>query len=530
MIERQKPSGASTDELESVIEDARTLAEKLGLDGYPVTYWLVDYEEMNQLIAYDGFPERYPHWRWGMKYERQRVVDQYGGGKAFEIVVNDDPAHAYLQESNSLADQKAVITHVEAHADFFKNNRWYRLFGDEVDAVAMLGRHGDRIESIMAKPDVDRDEVERYIDDVLSVADTIDQHRPYEPVDLREKTEESPSDDASPIEELDVSEEIKDAVFDREFLEELEPEEQVSEGGTDVLAFVRLHGKQYDEEAERAIEMEPWQKEVLDMLRREAYYFAPQRMTKVMNEGFAAYFESIMMGEEAFAGTNEFVRYADHQSRVLGSPGFNPYALGKRLWEYLENRANRGEVLEHLLRVDGIEPENFHDEIDFGYVLDLLEPTPPLNEIGEETLPELRDLDPSKVDQATLDRALSGDVDVDRYPWEVLEFEGLAERHYSLVKPQNRRFLQRISRADLEKIYRYCFDDDRYADVESAIDAVDRTVGWERIFGVRESHNDVTFIDEFLTTEFIREESYFTYEYSHTAEEYRVASTDPEDV
>lgn len=74
------------------------------------------------------------------------------------------------------------------------------------------------------------------------------------------------------------------------------------------------------------------------------------------------------------------------------------------------------------------------------------------------------------------------------------------------------------------------FDVDRYETVEAALEDVDRTAGWRRMFEVRESHNDVTFIDAFLTDEFVRERNYFTYEYSQAGEEFRVASTDAEAV
>jgi Uncharacterized conserved protein len=47
---------------------------------------------------------------------------------------------------------------------------------------------------------------------------------------------------------------------------------------------------------------------------------------------------------------------------------------------------------------------------------------------------------------------------------------------------------------------------------------------------VRESHNDVTFLDEFLTQEFVDANEYFTYEYMHSSDDYRVTSTDHEEV
>ena len=516
-------------QLEEPVRNARALAEKLGLDGYPVKYWIVDYDEMNELIAYDGFQTRYPHWRWGMKYDRQQKRDRHGMGRAFEIVINDDPAHAYLQESNSSADQKAVVTHVEAHADFFKHNRWYRLFGETVDAAAMFERHGRRIREYMDDPEIGRETVEAFIDSVLTIEDTIDQHRPFE-VDPRD--EDAPDSEAADLlADLDLSEDVKREVFDDDWIDRVEAERETDdEPERDVLAFLRRHGKQFDPETGKAEPMADWQLDVLDMLRAEAYYLAPQRMTKIGNEGWAAYWESIMMGEEAFAGDDEFLQYADHQARVLGSPGLNPYKLGKQLWEYIENRTNREEVIDHVLRVEGITWRNYHDAVDFDALTRLLEPPAPLDSITPETLPDLRSLPDELVDGEALHRALEGEIDVTEHPWKVLSVAGLARRHYSLIKPQFRNVLREVRRDDLESIARYQFDDDRYPDLETAIEHVDFTAGWNKLFAVRESHNDVTFLDEFLTPEFIRGHDYFTYEYSHATEDFRVASEDPADV
>jgi stage V sporulation protein R len=524
--------------LEEPVREAGELARKLGLDPYPVNYWVVDHDEMNQLIAYGGFQRRYPHWRWGMTYDRQRKQDQFGMGKAFEIVNNDNPSHAFLQESNSLADQKAVITHVEAHADFFRNNEWFGLFvGDtDLDAAAMLERHGEAIQRYMEDPEIDREEVERFIDAALCLEDTIDQHRTLaDAVGGRERVQ--PEDLRKRLDEMNISADVRRQVFDEEWLNRFAEAEaeaaKLDQPRKDVLAFVRQHGMRYDEEKGKAVEMEPWQKDVLDMLRTEAYYFAAQKMTKVMNEGWAAYWESLMMGEERFAGTDEFITYADHQARVLGSPGLNPYKLGKELWEYVENTTNRREVADKLLRVRGITWRNLHDVVDFDAVQELLQPDPAVDAVRPDTLEALASLpeDDPRVDWETLDRALSGDdVDVDAYPWKVLTYEGLAERHFSLVKPQNRGFLRRVRRSELERISRYMFDDEVYDTVEEAIADVDCAAGWDRMREIRESHNDVTFLDAFLTQEFVTDNHYFTYEFTRSTDQFRVASVDYEDV
>jgi stage V sporulation protein R len=527
-------AGKIADQLQEPATEARNLARKLGLDPYPVKYWVVDYEEMNQLIAYDGFQERYPHWRWGMKYDRQQKQYQYGGGKAFEIVINDDPSHAFLQESNDIADQKAVITHVEAHADFFANNKWYGMFADDLDAAAMLARHGRTIASFMSDPEIDREAVESWIDNLLCLEDNIDQHQSFKDLDRSGASETEAEDLAEKLGEMNVSEEVRAEVFDEEWLESVQDDSASAtvpeEPEKDLLWFLREYGKAYDEDAEKAVELEEWQQTLIDLLREEAYYFAAQKMSKVMNEGWAAYWESMMMGEEGFAGTDEFLDYADHQAKVLGSPGLNPYKLGKSMWEYVENFENRREVARKLLRVEGITWRNFQDVVDFGDVIEQLEPAPELASITPETLEDLPELDDALLDHENLDRALTGEIDVGSYPWKVLSYEGLAERHFSLTKPQNRGFLARITQEELEQLTRYLIDDARYDTVEEALADVEYTAGWDAMREIRASHNDVTFLDGYLTQEFVNENDFFTYEYTQTTGDYRVTSTDYRDV
>ena len=512
---------------------ANELAEKLGLDPFEVNYWIVDYDEMNELIAYGGFQRRYPHWRWGMSYDRQQKQRQFLGGKAFEIVNNDDPSNAFLQESNELADQKAVITHVEAHADFFRNNEWFRMFSESPDAAAMLERHAEAITEYMDDPEISREAVEEWIDHVLCLEDNVDQHRPFSAVLDPDGEPAATADIEERLDDLDLSDEVRREVFDEAFLDSMADDEDgatfPSDPELDVLAFLAAHGKAYDEEAERATGYEEWQREILELLREEAYYFAPQKMTKVMNEGWASYHESRMMADENFAADDEFLSYADHMAQVLGSPGLNPYKLGFELWQYVENRRNRREVIEHLLRVEGVTWRNFGDSVDLDRVLEHMEPDPAVADPAGAI--DTLDPDDPRIDADTLERVRRGeDVDVEQYPWKLLTYEGMAERHYSLVKREHRGFLKRVSQGELERTARYLFETDRYGSVEEAIDDVDRTAGWDRMFEVRESHNDVTFLDEFLTEEFVEENEYFTYEFTHTTGDFRATSTAAEDV
>ena len=100
-------------------------AREYGLDFYETIFEMLDFEEMNMVAAYGGFPNRYPHWKFGMEYERLNKSYAYGLHKIYEMVINNDPCYAYLLECNHLVDQKIVMAHVYGHCDFFKNNIWF---------------------------------------------------------------------------------------------------------------------------------------------------------------------------------------------------------------------------------------------------------------------------------------------------------------------------------------------------------------------------------------------------------------------
>jgi len=89
--------------------------------------------------------------------------------------------------------------------------------------------------------------------------------------------------------------------------------------------------------------LEHWQRDVLEIVRDEAYYFAPQRQTKILNEGWASYWHSRLMTEKILKAS-EIIDYADHNAGVLATaPGqFNPYKIGIELLRDVEERWDKG--------------------------------------------------------------------------------------------------------------------------------------------------------------------------------------------
>lgn len=324
-----------TPDLESARKEIEGYASGYGLDFFETIFEVLDADQLNEVASFGGFPTRYPHWRFGMEYDQLDKSYSYGLSKIYELVINNDPCYAYLMRSNAIVDQKLVMAHVFGHCDFFKNNLWF----SKTDRKMMdhMANHGTVIRRWVDR--VGLDKVETFLDACLSLDNLIDPHSMF--IQRKETPGGSPPDTdpdsvkfqskgymdtfINPKDELDKErsriqdEAEKDARFP-------------PEPARDVLQFMLKYGR-----------LERWQQEILEIARDEAYYFAPQAMTKIMNEGWASYWHSTMMTRDIML-PSEVVDYADHHSGTLAtSPGrLNPYKMGIELFRDIEERWNRG--------------------------------------------------------------------------------------------------------------------------------------------------------------------------------------------
>ena len=137
-------------ELEAERIRIEAIARSHGLDIFDTVFEMCDYEEINMLASYGGFPTRYPHWRWGMEYLQMQKGYEYGLHKIYEMVINTNPAYAYLLDNNLHVDQKLVMAHVFGHVDFFKNNLWFaptnrKMLDSMADHAVRVRRTIDRV-------------------------------------------------------------------------------------------------------------------------------------------------------------------------------------------------------------------------------------------------------------------------------------------------------------------------------------------------------------------------------------------------
>lgn len=341
-------------DLQRLKEEIEEYAREYGLDFYETIFEVVDGEDLNEIAAYGGFPTRYPHWSFGMQFEQLKKGYDYGLSKIYEMVINNDPCYAYLMRCNHAIDQKLVMAHVYGHCDFFKNNAYFahtsRKMMDE------MANHGMRIRRYVEK--YGEDEVETFLDRCMSIDDLIDIHSTA----IRRRSDQSrfdfkeEKDDDSlrltrfkskkymdsyinPPEALKAEEEEKRR--EREAIASHFPEQPEK----DILLFLIRYAP-----------LKPWQRDILSIIRDEAYYFAPQAQTKIMNEGWASYWHSTIMTQRVL-NDSELIDYADHHSGTMAMSGgrLNPYKLGIELFRDIEERWNCGKFGKEYDECDDME-------------------------------------------------------------------------------------------------------------------------------------------------------------------------------
>jgi stage V sporulation protein R len=337
-------------------------ARNYGLDFFTTIFEVVDHDQLSAVAAYGGFPTRYPHWRFGMEYEQLSKGYSYGLQKIYELVINNNPCYAYLLASNEITDHKLVMAHVYGHCDFFKNNYWFSHTNRKM--IDEMANHGNRVRDYMDRFGVE--EVETFIDACLSIEDLVDIYAPhikrrddkarYEFRDSTDPEPETPTATRFQAKSYMDSYVNPKGAMDAE-LEERKQELQKKENFPpepmrDVTLFLLEHAA-----------LKPWQLDVLSIIRDEAYYFAPQAQTKIMNEGWATYWHSTIMTRHGMCDS-DLVCYADHCAGTLAGSRtrLNPYKLGVELYRDIEDRWNRGAFGEEFDRCDNFRAKHDWDQ------------------------------------------------------------------------------------------------------------------------------------------------------------------------
>ena len=249
-------------ELQQYAAQIEALAQRSGLDYYPVDFEMAPASLMTEIAVY-GLPVRMPHWSFGVRYIHQLVRQSMGNSKIFEVMFPGEPCRAFLMDGNSLAENALVTAHVLGHADFSKNNQLFSRFhamagGNIVDHAAA---HANRIQQAIDGVGLER--VEAVLDAALALESHVDVsgelHRSPYPEFVSEKKKQQPSKFQDRFAQLPgVAEKASLPIGPLRTQVPPHPE-------YDLLWFI----------AQYAPELEQWERDIFLMVRAESLYFYP---------------------------------------------------------------------------------------------------------------------------------------------------------------------------------------------------------------------------------------------------------------
>lgn len=302
--------------LEDWVREMDQLVHAHGLQPLATEFHMVSDEDIYTLSSY-FVPGRYRHWTHGERYWIAKQRDEQGMGRIYELVVNGDPALAYLLDKNADAYNVLVIGHVLGHTDFFARNRYLSAVRRPNIGI-WFREHAEWLEKLHRQRSFSR--VEKLMDAAHTLSQLVDPYyrapelltAPESPKDLRQSFEwvrelyDSPSSDS----EDDSS---------------YSPRYKMWPWTRDVLAIVADYGHLGDEE-----------RMALRMMREEMLYFQPQAQTKYMNEGWATFWHVRLTREFSLWDDQDHIEAMRMHAMVTQSHHFfNPYYFGWTLWELI---------------------------------------------------------------------------------------------------------------------------------------------------------------------------------------------------
>jgi len=303
------------------------LAEEYGLDTYPNQIEVITAEQMMDAYSSVGMPLGYHHWSFGKQFMNTEQRYRRGQmGLAYEIVINSNPCISYLMEENTMTMQALVIAHAAyGHNSFFKNNYLFKSWTNADAIIDYLlfarnfiseceNRHGEEA-------------VELTLDSCHALMNYgVDRyHRPSKLSAFEERERQIEREEYMQSQINDLWRTIPTKEEKRETKKQNFP----SEPQENLLYFIEKN----------APLLEPWQREIVRIVRKIAQYFYPQRQTQVMNEGWATFWHYTILNtlyDRGLVNDGFIMEFLQSHTSVVFQPpfdspyysGINPYALG----------------------------------------------------------------------------------------------------------------------------------------------------------------------------------------------------------
>ena len=326
--------------------------------------YIVTNRDFLQLSPKNMIPTLYDYWVQDVEVLKEQGQYELYPNNPYETVINTRPPISFYNDNNPDWLNVMIFYHVIGHIDFFQNNLFFRNTWDYDFAGKALAD-----KRIIAKL---RSEKGRWVDYIIEFARSIDNLVGYFgllssfsengkkqtmvdyyfDVFLQEREKKSIAAYVTEIEHFNkllrefpedgeehFVEYVKKKYAEFESLFERASKEQNKGGKRDLLQFIMENSKFLGREENK------WMLTVIEVIRATSLYFQPQIRTKILNEGWASYWhDNLFLKDERIRGHE--VDYAVINAKVTSMPrvGLNPYALGMRLFSFLEDQADKGKM------------------------------------------------------------------------------------------------------------------------------------------------------------------------------------------
>jgi spore cortex formation protein SpoVR/YcgB (stage V sporulation) len=337
---KNKPISTQSDWTFELIErydkEVGRVADHYGLDCYRHILEIINAEQMMDAYASVGMPVNYHHWSFGKHFLATEGGYRRGQmGLAYEIVINSDPCIAYLMEENTMMMQALVIAHAAyGHNSFFKGNYLFRTWTSADSIIDYMIFARNYIADCEER--YGEEEVERLLDSCHALLNIgVDRYKRPPRLSLRKEKERQR--EREEYLQLQVNR-LWRTLPERGHAdaEEPTPRRFPREPEENLLYFIEKN----------APLLEPWQREVVRIVRKVGQYFLPQRQTQLMNEGWASFWHYTLLNhlyDEGLLSDGFMIEFLQSHTNVLYQPsyrhphygGINPYALGFAMWRDL---------------------------------------------------------------------------------------------------------------------------------------------------------------------------------------------------
>lgn len=318
--------------LDEYHQQIKRVAKHYRLDTYPNQIEVITAEQMMDAYSSVGMPINYHHWSFGKKFIQTEQNYKHGQmGLAYEIVINSSPCIAYLMEENTVTMQALVMAHAcYGHNSFFKGNYLFKTWTDASSIIDYLLFAKNYISNCEEKHGVE--EVESLLDSCHALMNYgVDRYKRPEKISIAEETHRQQEREAYLQSQVN---ELWRTVPKTESRAEKETVRFPSEPQENILYFIEKH----------APLLEPWQREIVRIVRKVSQYFYPQKQTQVMNEGWATFWHYTILNhlyDEGLVSDKFMLEFLHSHTSVVAQPaynspyfnGINPYALGFAMFQ-----------------------------------------------------------------------------------------------------------------------------------------------------------------------------------------------------